>query len=56
MGKLPQYLKEGWGPRGPGKCRCPDCGASVSTNALARATHKRLACKPVSKPQPKKES
>lgn len=35
----PQYIKEGWRPAGPGRCKCPNCGASVSTNALARARH-----------------
>jgi hypothetical protein len=42
-----QYLKEGWRPHGPGKCRCPHCGEVTSTNALARARH---VCKPRVKP------
>lgn len=50
MAGLPQYLKEGWSPRGPGRCKCPHCGATVSTNALARARHK---CSP---PLPKTET
>lgn len=44
-----QYIKEGWRPHGPGKCRCPNCGAIVSTNALARSKH-RCPEKPTSKP------
>ena len=36
---IAQYLKEGWRPHGPGRCRCADCGAICSTNALARASH-----------------
>jgi hypothetical protein len=43
MSRLPQYLKEGWRQHGPGQCRCPKCGAVISTNALARAKH---VCKP----------
>lgn len=39
MSKLPQYIKQGWRPHGPSRCRCPRCGASVSTNALARSRH-----------------
>lgn len=39
--KTPTYMKEGWAPRGPGRCRCPRCGATVSTNALARRAHER---------------
>jgi hypothetical protein len=35
-----QYLKDGWRPNGPGRCICPHCRATVSTNALARARHK----------------
>jgi hypothetical protein len=34
-----QFLKEGWKPHGPGKCKCPRCGAITSTNAMARARH-----------------
>jgi hypothetical protein len=41
---LPEWRREGWRPAGPGQCRCPDCGTAVSTNAFARATHKRV-CK-----------
>lgn len=39
MSKLPQYIKEGWRPAGPGLCKCPNCRAIVSTNALGRARH-----------------
>lgn len=35
-----QYIKEGWRPNGPGRCICPGCRSTVSTNALARARHK----------------
>ena len=42
--KLPEYIREGWRPNGPGNCRCPKCGATVTTNALGRASH-RQACK-----------
>jgi hypothetical protein len=44
MSRLPEYIKDGWRPHGPGRCRCPKCGAAVSTNALARARH---VCKPL---------
>lgn len=44
VNRLPTFLREGWHPRGPGACGCPDCGRTVSTNALARASHKR-GCK-----------
>lgn len=37
--KLPQWRKDGWTPNGPGKCKCPRCGRTCSTNALARSTH-----------------
>lgn len=40
MAKLPEYIREGWSPHGPGGCRCPRCGASVTTNALGRARHR----------------
>lgn len=40
MTRLPQYLRDGWSPRGPGRCKCPGCGTICSTNALARARHK----------------
>lgn len=43
MAKLPSYISEGWRPNGPGNCRCPDCSATVTTNALGRAAHAR-AC------------
>ena len=39
MGSMPQFIKEGWKPHGPGKCRCPRCGGIASTNAMARARH-----------------
>lgn len=41
--KRPEYQREGWRPAGPGGCRCPKCGATVTTNALGRASHRR-AC------------
>lgn len=47
MSDNPVWRREGWAPSGPGFCRCPKCGARVSTNALARARH---TCKP--KPAP----
>lgn len=47
MADVPQYVKEGWRPHGPGLCRCPNCGAVISTNALARARH---ACPPTQEP------
>lgn len=43
MARLPEYIREGWRPAGPGGCRCPKCGATVSTNALGRASH-RATC------------
>lgn len=43
MSRLPQYIRQGWRPAGPGGCRCPHCGASVTTNALGRESHRR-AC------------
>ncbi len=39
MSKLPEYVREGWRRNGPGLCRCPTCGAIVTTNALGRASH-----------------
>lgn len=45
MARLPEYILEGWRPAGPGGCRCPKCGATVSTNALARASHQRACTK-----------
>lgn len=44
MTRFPEYLREGWRTAGPGGCRCPHCGATVTTNALGRASH-RQACK-----------
>lgn len=45
----PVYIREGWRPAGPGHCRCPKCGAIVTTNALGRSMHR---CPP-QPPQPK---
>jgi len=36
----PQYLQQGWRPNGPGRCICPHCRTTVSTNAMARARHR----------------
>ena len=41
MSKLPEFMRDGWRSLGRGACGCPHCGAAVSTNALARASHKR---------------
>lgn len=43
MSRRPEYLRDGFRPAGPGGCRCPHCGATVTTNALGRASHLR-AC------------
>jgi len=39
MSRAPVWLREGWRPAGPGHCKCPKCGAVVSTNAFARTRH-----------------
>jgi hypothetical protein len=44
VSRRPEYQREGWRPAGPRHCRCPHCGATVTTNALGRASHLR-GCK-----------
>ncbi len=40
------WADEDFKPDGKGRCICPRCGKSISTNGLARASHKRSkACK-----------
>lgn len=41
MADMAEWQRDGWAPNGPGHCRCPICGTTVSTNALARAAHCR---------------
>lgn len=39
MSRVPEYRRWGYRPNGPGRCICPKCNATISTNALARAQH-----------------
>ena len=41
MSRIPTYQQEGWRPAGPGGCRCPKCGQTVTTNALGRDSHRK---------------
>lgn len=56
MSKLPEWRREGWRPAGPGACRCPDCGTTVPTNALARASHARACTKARSESRPRSDA
>jgi hypothetical protein len=41
MTRRPTYHADGFRPSGPGGVRCNRCGVVISSNALARASHRR---------------
>ncbi len=41
MSKLPEFMKLGYRPNGPGRIFCQYCNRTISSNALARSSHER---------------